>query len=107
MSGLDSSIAKEAKKAGGDAVILVNSQAETKIVFHNTNTNSTSTANTSGNINATTSGSTTTGTFGATTTANSQSASTSYDTRWEQQHTKYAVVKYLIDDSSATTTPAQ
>ena len=97
MSGLESSIAKEAKKAGGDAVILANSEVETKAVIHNSSTYSSGTANTSGNMNATTSGNTTTGTFGATTTAQGQSNTNAYDTKWEQQHTKYAVIKYLAD----------
>jgi hypothetical protein len=107
MSGLESSIAKEAKKAGGDAVILANSEVKTIAEFHNTSTQSSGTANTSGNINASTSGNTTTGTFAATTTAQDQSNSTSYDTHWEQQHTKYAVIKYLADDSSAPPSAAQ
>jgi hypothetical protein len=99
MSGLESSIAKEAKKAGGDAVVLTNSEVETKAVIHNSSTYSSGTANTSGNMNATTSGNTTTGTFGATTTAQGQSNTSSYDTKWEQQHTRYAVIRYLADDS--------
>jgi len=102
MSGLDSSIAKEAKKAGGDAVILTNSEAVTKGSISNTHTNTTSTANTSGNINATTSGNTTAGTFGAATTASGQSNSTTFAAPVQQQHTKYAVIKYLADDSSTT-----
>jgi hypothetical protein len=100
MSGLNSSIAKEAKKAGGDAVILTNSEVETKFASHETATNSTGTASTSGNMNATTSGDTTTGTFGATTNATGHSTTSSYDLHVEQQHTKYAVIKYLADDSS-------
>jgi hypothetical protein len=100
MSGLNSSIAKEAKKAGGDAVILTNSEVETKFVSHETVTNGAGTANTSGNINATTNGNTTSGTFGATTTSVDHSATSSYDLRLEQQHTKYAVIKYLADDNS-------
>lgn len=55
MSGLESSIAKEAKKAGGDAVILADSNVKTIAEFHNTSTQSSGTANTSGNVNATTS----------------------------------------------------
>src|SRR5208283_5525879 len=98
-SGLDSSIAKEAKKAGGDAVILTNSETETKAIMSNTQKNSTSTANTSGNINASTYGNTTTGTFGATTTAASHTNSNSVAAPVQQQHTKYAVIKYLPDDS--------
>ncbi len=98
MSGLESSIAKDAKKAGGDAVILANSEVETKAVVHNSSTYSSGTANTSGNMNATTSGNTTTGTFGATTTAQGQSNTSSYDAKLEQQHTRYAVIRYLADD---------
>lgn len=100
MSGLESSIAKEAKKAGGDAVILTNSEVETKFVSHETSTNSTGTANTTGNMNATTSGNTTNGTFGATTNAVGHSTTSSYDLHVEKQHTKYAVVKYLVDDAT-------
>jgi hypothetical protein len=107
MSGLDSSIAKETRKAGGDAVILTQSEVETKAVIHNASTNTLGTANTSGNVNATTSGNTTNGTFSATTTAQSQSNTSSYDTKWEQQHTKYAVIKYLVDDSSTETAAAK
>jgi hypothetical protein len=99
MSGLDSSIAKEAKKAGGDAVILTNSQAVTKAYINNTQTNSTATANASGSFNATTSGNSTAGTFGATTTAQGQSNSATIAVPAEQQHTKYAVIKYLADNS--------
>ena len=99
MSGLDSSIAKEAKKAGGDAVILTNLEAVTKGFISNTQTNTTTTANTSGNINANTYGNTTTGTFGATTTGSGQSNSNTFAAPVQQQHTKYAVIKYLADDS--------
>jgi hypothetical protein len=107
MSGLDSSIAKEAKKAGGDAVILTTSEAVTKGFISNTQTNSTSTANTSGNINATTSGNATTGTFGATTTASGQSNSTTFAAPVQQQHTKYAVITYLEDDSTTANSAAR
>jgi hypothetical protein len=107
MSGLDSSIAKEAKKAGGDAVILVNAESVTKGYVNNTQTNSTTTANTAGNFNATTSGNSTNGTFGATTTAQNQSNSTTLAAPIEQQHTKYAVVKYLVDDSSTANNAAK
>jgi hypothetical protein len=99
MSGLDSSIAKEAKKAGGDAVILTNSDAVPKGNVSNTQTNATTTANTAGNFDASTSGNSTTGTFGATTTAHDQSNSTAFAPPIEQQHTKYAVIKYLTDHS--------
>jgi len=107
MSGLESSIAKETKKAGGDAVILTNSEVEIKAVMHNSSTYSSGTANTAGNINATTSGNTTTGSFGATTTTQGQSNTNSYDTHWEQQHSKYAVIKYLADDSGTTNNQAR
>jgi hypothetical protein len=100
MSGLDSSIAKESKKAGGDAVILMNADTVTKGFVSNTQSNATTTANTTGNFNATTSGNSTTGTFGASTTAHNQSNSTTFAAPIEQQHTKYAVIKYLADDSS-------
>lgn len=81
MSGLDSSIAKEAKKAGGDAVILTNSEVVNKGYINNTQTNATTTANTTGNVNSTT------GNFGATTTTQGQSNSTSFAAPVEQ-HTQ-------------------
>jgi hypothetical protein len=99
MSGLDSSIAKEARKAGGDAVILTNSEAVTEGYINNTRTNAAMIANTSGSLNATTSGNTTTGTFGATTTTQDQSNSATIAVPVEQQHPKYAVIKYLSDAS--------
>jgi hypothetical protein len=99
MSGRDSSIAKEAKKAGGDAVILTNSEAVTKGYISNTQTNTATTANTSGSLSATTSGNSTTGTFGATTTTQGQGNSATMAVPVEQQHTKYAVIKYLADNS--------
>jgi hypothetical protein len=98
MSGLDSSIAKEAKKAGGDAVVLTNAESVTKAYVSNTQANTTTTANTTGNFNATTNGNSTTGTFGATTTAHDQSNSTTFAAPIEQQHSKYAVIKYLADN---------
>ena len=103
MSGLESSIAKTAKKAGGDAVILSNSESETIDHINNSYTNSTVRANTTGNINATTSGNTSTGTYGAATTAQGQSFTTTDSVAVERQHTKYAVIKYLVDEPSAAT----
>jgi hypothetical protein len=87
--------------------LLAKTEVETKFISHETTTNSTGTANTSGNINTTTSGDTTTGTFGATTNAAGHSATSSYDLHVEQQHTKYAVVKYLLDDSSTANSTVQ
>jgi hypothetical protein len=101
MSGLDSSIAKEAKNAGGDAVILTNSEVVNKGYINNTQTNATTTANTSGNVNSTT------GNFGATTTAQGQSNSTSFAAPVEQQHSRYAVIKYWVDDSSTASNAAK
>ena len=88
-----------AKAHGGDAVILTNSDAVTKGYVSSTQTNATTTPNTAGNFNASTSGNSTSGTFGATTVANDQSNSTAFAAPIEQQHTKYAVIKYLTDDS--------
>jgi len=100
MSGLDSSIAKEAKKAGGDAVILTNAEVVTKAFITNTQTNSSATANTSGSFNGTTTGTSTTGAYGATTTTQGSSNSTTVAAPIQQQHSRYAVIKYLADDSS-------
>jgi hypothetical protein len=77
MSGRNSSIAKEAKKAGGDAVILTNSEAVSKEYISNTQTNTATTANTT----------------------QGQSSNATIAVPVEQQHTKYAVIKYLADNS--------
>jgi hypothetical protein len=79
MSGLESSIAKEAKKAGGDAVILTDAAAET--------TGYVGQSQTTGQASATT--------FGNTTTAQAQSSTTGIAVPVQKQHSKYAVVKYL------------
>jgi hypothetical protein len=99
MSSLESSIAKEAKKAGGDAVILMNSQTATKAHVSNTQTNTPGTANTSGTFSAATSGNSTTGTLGAAATTQGQSKSATLAVPVEPQHSKYAVIKYLADRS--------
>ena len=101
MSGLESSIAKEAKKAGGDAVILTDASAETTGYVGASQMNTHVTSNTSGNFNATTSGNTTNGTFGGTTNTQASSFGTHESFAVKKQHSKYAVVKYLPDDSNA------
>jgi hypothetical protein len=105
MSGLESSIAKEAKKAGGDAVILMGTETETKgyVGLSNTNSQATSTTygNTNGTISGTTNGNTTTGQFqgntNSTTTTQAHSFSTGASAAVQNQHTRYAVVKYLAN----------
>jgi hypothetical protein len=84
MSGLESSIAREAKKAGGDAVILSGSESETKSYVGQTQTTGRATATSYGN----------------TTNAWGRSNSTSQAAAVQTQHTRYAVVKYLADDAN-------
>jgi len=59
------------------------------------------TSNTSGNFNATTAGNTTNGTFGGTTNTQASSFGTHESFAVKKQHSRYAVVKYLPDDSKA------
>jgi hypothetical protein len=81
MSGLESSIAKEAKNAGGDAVILVDASAETKgsVGFSNTSEQASATS------------------YGNTATAQGHSFTTGASAAVQQQHSRYAVVKYLAE----------
>lgn len=82
MSGLESAIAKEARKAGGDAVILVSSDAETTGYVGQAQT--TGQANTSASRN------------NARTTGSSWSSAQAAPV--QKQLSKYAVVQYLADD---------
>ena len=102
MHGLESHIADEAKKAGGDAVILVDAEAVTKGYVTTTQANTTATANTTGAFDANTVGNTTMGSYGATTTARAQTNSNAYSTAVQREHSKYAVIKYLADTSTST-----
>ena len=93
MSGLESAIAKEAKDAGGDAVILVDSHAETTGYVSQGQTSANSSAYGGGN-NVYASGHAWT---------NAQTAAV------QKQLSRYAVVKYLPDEpegESATVTEA-
>jgi hypothetical protein len=81
MSGLESSIAKEAKKAGGDAVILVDANAETTgYIGHSVTTAQASATS-----------------YGNTATAQGQGSTTSAAVAVQKEHSRYAVVKYLAD----------
>lgn len=79
MSGLESSIAKEAKKAGGDAVILVDANAETTGYIGHSITSDQASATSYGN----------------TVTAQGQSWTNSAAVAVQKEHSRYAVVKYL------------
>lgn len=92
MSGLDSSIAKEAKKAGGDAVILVDANAETTGYVGMSNTSSQASATASGN----------------TAMAQGHSFTTGSTAAVQKQHSRYAVVKYIDESTNiASEKPAQ
>jgi len=86
MSGLQSTIAKETKKAGGDAAILVDANSET--------TGSVGFGNTSAQASATS--------YGNTATAQGHSFTTGASAAVQKQHTRYAVVKYLDADPTKT-----
>ncbi len=86
MSGLQSTIAKETKKAGGDAAILVDANAET--------TGSVGFSNTSAQASGTS--------YGNTATAQGHSFTTGASAAVQKQHTRYAVVKYLDPDPAKT-----
>jgi hypothetical protein len=79
MSGLESSIAKEAKKAGGDAVILVDANAETTGQIGHSNTSAQASATNYSN----------------TATAQGHSWTNSATVAVQKEHSRYAVVKYL------------
>lgn len=93
MSGLESSIAKEAKKASGDAVILTDSESET--------TGYVGQAQTTGQANATTNGSAYGNNYKSTTNAWGSSNTTTQTAAVKRQHTRYAVVKYIPDTDAA------
>ncbi|MDP8983613.1 MAG: hypothetical protein M3N97_00970 [Pseudomonadota bacterium] len=81
MSGLQSTVAKETKKAGGDAAILVDANSET--------TGFVGARNTSEQASATG--------YGNAATAQGHSFATGASAAVQKQHTRYAVVKYLAD----------
>jgi len=82
MKGLEGSIAKQAKAVGGDAVILVGSEVETKGYIGTTNATVSGTARTSGN----------------TTRFQGSSVDRTTAAAVQKQHTRYAVVKYIEDE---------
>ncbi|HEX4050587.1 MAG TPA: hypothetical protein VHY19_06910 [Steroidobacteraceae bacterium] len=110
MAGLEPHIAKEAREAGGDAVILTDAETVNHGFISSTQANTVATANTSGNINMNTYGGNTVGTFGATTTAASQTNSTTFGHAIQTQQSRYAVIKYMSDEPGqanvAPTSPA-
>ena len=79
MSGLESSIAKEAKRAGGDAVILVDANAETTGYIGHSDTSAQASATSYGN----------------TATAQGQGWTNTATVAVQKEHSRYAVVKYL------------
>lgn len=79
MARLEPSIAKRAKRAGGDAVILVSASAETTGYVGQSFTNAQASA---------------TG-YGNTVTAQGSSWTTSGAVAVQKQHSRYAVIKYL------------
>ena len=81
MAGLESSVAKEAKTAGGDAVILVDAKAETTGHIAQSFTDSHASA---------------TG-YGNTVTAYGDSVTTGAEVAVQKQHSRYAVIKYVAD----------
>lgn len=93
MSGLESSIAKEAKKANGDAVILADSESETTGYVGQTQT--------TGQATATTNGTAYGNNYKSTTNAWGSSNATTQTAAVKTQHTRYAVVKYLADSDAA------
>jgi hypothetical protein len=88
-------------------VILVDASAETTGYVGASQTNTHVISNTSGNFNATSSGNTTNGTFGGATNTQASSFGTNESFAVKTQHSKYAVVKYLPDDSNALVKGAQ
>ena len=86
MSGLEGKIAKEAKKAGGDAVIVMESYAETIGTVAQNQGNAHATSNQYGNQTNTT------GTWQG----NTQTAAV------QKQKSRFAVVKYLPAEDEAT-----
>lgn len=92
MSGLESDIAEEAKKAGGDAVILVGAEAETTGYVGQAQTNTQANARVSGN-----------NVYG-----NSNAWTNTQAVAVQKQNSRYAVIKYLPDEpAAATEAPAE
>jgi len=90
MSSLETDVAAAAKTNGGDAVILVSSEAET------VGTTGSSRGSAQGRANS----------FGGTTTARSTGSSTTSSQAVQKSNSKYAVVKFLPkDEPPAVTTP--
>lgn len=85
MAGLEGSIAKTARKNGGDAVILITSEAQTKGIATQSHETGNATVSSYGGNQATVNGST---------------SGNSWATRVENQHSRYAVVKYLVTEPS-------
>ena len=89
MSSLESDVAKLAKENGGDAVVLVASEAETVGSVGNTF------GSAQGNAN----------TIGRSTTMHATGSSTTMTANVQKQQTKYAVVKYLERKPPVATEP--
>jgi hypothetical protein len=92
MAKLESSIAKQAKKAGGDAVILTESGSETTGYVGQTHTTGQATATTNGNFYG--------NNYQSTTHAWGSSNAFSQTAAVRTQHSRYAVVKYLSDSDT-------
>jgi hypothetical protein len=92
MSGLESSIAKQARDAGGDAVILAESGTETTGYVGQTHT--------TGQATATTNGSTYGNNYQSNTKVWGSSNGYSQTAAVKTQHSRYAVVKYLPDSDT-------
>ena len=95
MSSLESDIAKVAKENGGDAVILMSSDAETIGVVGHSFGSVHGNANTTGSGNTTRMGNMSTNTFSANTTFRASGSSTSLSSAVQKNNSKYAVVTYL------------
>ena len=89
MAGLESSIAKDAKKVGGDAVILVGSEVETRGYVGQSQTNSMGNARLSGN----------------TVYGNGTAQTITQFAAVQKQHSRYAVIQYLPEESTAVPAP--
>jgi hypothetical protein len=94
MSNLDSDIADVAKKNGGDAVILMDSNAETIGTVGNAFSTSNGSSMTNGNVGASH--------WNSATTAQSTGTTTGFSAAVQKQHSKYAVVKYLKSEDTST-----
>jgi hypothetical protein len=82
MAGLESAVAKQAKDNGGDAVILIASEALTTGYVSNTNTTANATASTYGNN----------------TYARGTSSGTTTTAAVQKQMSRYAVIKYAPEE---------